>query len=120
MRRRLIAGKTEAPRQSSTPVPEGRSPRSHSSGDNQLTSKTETPATGDYLHIRTLNFRWKDNDVYGHVNNVECYPFFDAVTNTWLIEEGGLDIHGGETIGVCAESDCRFPDSVAFPEVIKT
>jgi len=82
-------------------------------------SKTETPSAGDYLHFRTINSRWKDNDLYGHVNNVEYYSFFDTVINAWLIEAGGLDIHVGETIGVCAESGCRFLDSVAFPETIK-
>lgn len=81
--------------------------------------KTETPSAGDYLHFHTINSRWKDNDLYGHVNNVEYYSFFDTVINAWLIEAGGLDIHGGETIGVCAESGCRFLDSVAFPETIK-
>jgi acyl-CoA thioester hydrolase len=79
----------------------------------------EGPSAGNYVHLRTINTRWKDNDVYGHVNNVEYYSFFDTVINAWLIEEGGLDIHRGETIGVCAESGCRFLDSVAFPEPVR-
>ncbi len=78
----------------------------------------DPPAAGDFPHIRTIDTRWKDNDVYGHVNNVEYYSFFDTVINAWLIEEGGLDIHAGETIGVCAESGCRFLASAAFPERI--
>jgi acyl-CoA thioester hydrolase len=77
------------------------------------------PSLDDYPHHRTIPTRWKDNDVYGHVNNVEYYSFFDTVINAWLIEEGGLDIHDGETIGVCAESRCRFLASVAFPDQVE-
>ena len=77
------------------------------------------PARADYPHARAIPTRWKDNDVYGHVNNVEYYSYFDTVINAWLIEEGGLDIHGGETIGLCAESHCAFRAAVSFPETIE-
>ena len=60
-----------------------------------------------YRHFTQLSTRWMDNDVYGHVNNVEYYSYFDTVINTWLIREGGLDIRGGAIIGICAESHCR-------------
>jgi acyl-CoA thioester hydrolase len=63
--------------------------------------------------------RWHDNDVYGHVNNVDYYAFFDTVINAWLIREGGLDIHAGETIGLCAESHCKFLAPVSFPDVVE-
>jgi acyl-CoA thioester hydrolase len=62
--------------------------------------------------------RWNDNDVYGHVNNVEYYAFFDTVINEYLITEGGLDIHRGEVIGLCAESHCEFQAPLAFPETV--
>ena len=68
---------------------------------------------------RAIPTRWKDNDVYGHVNNVEYYSFFDTVINAWLIEEGGLDIHGGAVIGLCAESHCTFHAPLAFPETVE-
>lgn len=73
---------------------------------------------GAYPHRETLQTRWKDNDVYGHVNNVEYYSYFDTVINTWLIREGGLDVAGGPVIGVCAESRCTFLGSLSFPEPI--
>ena len=73
----------------------------------------------DYRHFTALTTRWKDNDVYGHVNNVAYYSYFDTVINTYLIVEGGLDIHRGEAIGVCAESHCRFLGEMAFPETIE-
>ena len=71
-----------------------------------------------YPHFQTITTRWKDNDIYGHVNNVEYYSYFDTVINSWLIRQGGLDIHGGDSIGVCAESHCRFLDSLAFPDSV--
>src|SRR5881398_2579656 len=76
------------------------------------------PGLDDYPHVLPIPTRWKDNDVYGHVNNVEYYSYFDTVINAWLIEEGGLDIHEGQVIGVCAESHCRYKGAIAFPEAI--
>ena len=74
---------------------------------------------GDYAHLLEIPTRWHDNDVYGHVNNVDYYAFFDTVINRWLIQEGGLDIHAGEAIGLCAESHCRFLAAVSFPDVVE-
>jgi len=72
----------------------------------------------NYRHFLPLPTRWKDNDIYGHVNNVEYYSYFDTVINTYLILEGGLDIHAGGVIGVCAESHCKFLGELVFPETI--
>jgi acyl-CoA thioester hydrolase len=60
-----------------------------------------------------------DNDVYGHVNNVNYYSYFDTVINTYLIMQAGLDIHGSGPIGLCAESHCRFLAPLVFPETIE-
>ncbi len=73
----------------------------------------------EYPHRLAIPTRWHDNDVYGHVNNVEYYAFFDTVINHWLINEGGLDITDGEVIGLCAESHCRFARALAFPQTIE-
>lgn len=73
----------------------------------------------DYPHLLEMPTRWADNDVYGHVNNVEYYAFFDTIINTFLIREGGLDILTGEAIGVCAESSCRYHASLSFPDVVE-
>ena len=73
----------------------------------------------DYPHRMTIPTRWHDNDVYGHVNNVEYYSFFDTVINEYLISAGGLDIHGGQVIGVCAESHCNYRDALGFPEPVE-
>jgi acyl-CoA thioester hydrolase len=72
-----------------------------------------------YPHRALITTRWKDNDVYGHVNNVEYYSFFDTVINEYLIAEGGLDIAGGAVIGLCAESHCTYRGALAFPGVVE-
>jgi acyl-CoA thioester hydrolase len=72
-----------------------------------------------YPHRMTIPTRWNDNDVYGHVNNVEYYSFFDTVINAYLIREGGLDIHRGAAIGLCAESHCTFRAAVEFPDSVE-
>jgi acyl-CoA thioester hydrolase len=71
-----------------------------------------------YPHFQSITTRWKDNDVYGHVNNVEYYSYFDTVINSYLIRDGGLDIHTGASIGLCVESHCRFDGPLAFPESV--
>jgi acyl-CoA thioester hydrolase len=68
-----------------------------------------------YPYSVGVPLRWKDNDVYGHVNNVEYYSFFDTAINEFLIGTGELDIHAGSVIGICAESHCEFKAPVAFP-----
>lgn len=71
-----------------------------------------------YCHFLSIPTRWMDNDIYGHVNNVVYYAWFDTVINEYLIREGGLDIHGGAVVGYCVESTCRYHRPVAFPETI--
>jgi acyl-CoA thioester hydrolase len=71
-----------------------------------------------YPHFLAISTRWKDNDVYGHVNNVEYYSFFDTVINDFLIRAGELDIHRGDVIGLCVESQCTFKQSLAFPGTV--
>jgi acyl-CoA thioester hydrolase len=79
----------------------------------------ESGGRDSYPHRLTIPTRWNDNDVYGHVNNVEYYAFFDTVINRWLIAEGGLDIHGGDVIGVCAESHCTYRAGFSFPDDVE-
>jgi acyl-CoA thioester hydrolase len=81
-------------------------------------STAAAPPPDPYPHRTRITTRWKDNDVYGHVNNVEYYSFFDTVINAFLIGEGGLDIHGGDVIGLCVESHCAFKQSLAFPQSV--
>jgi acyl-CoA thioester hydrolase len=69
----------------------------------------------DYRHFITITTRWMDNDVYGHINNVQYYSYFDTAVNRFLIDQGALDIHHGEVIGLVVETHCNFFSSAAFP-----
>lgn len=81
-----------------------------------MADKTETRAA--YGAFQTITTRWMDNDVYGHVNNVQYYSFFDTAVNRWLIEQGVLDIHAGEVIGLVVETSCSYFKPIAFPETV--
>ena len=73
----------------------------------------------DFPRLHRITTRWDDNDAYGHVNNVRYYAFFDTAINDWLVREGGLDIRGGDVIGLCAESHCTFAAALAFPDDVE-
>lgn len=60
-----------------------------------------------------------DNDVYGHVNNVVYYSWFDTAVNAWLIEQGALDIHHGQTVGLVVNTGCHYFASLAFPQTVE-
>jgi acyl-CoA thioester hydrolase len=72
----------------------------------------------DYRVFRPIATRWMDNDVYGHVNNVVYYSYFDTVVNLYLINPGGLDFHNAPIVGIMAETMCRYYRSIAYPEAI--
>ena len=73
----------------------------------------------DYRQLQPITTRWHDNDIYGHVNNVTYYGFFDTAVNRYLIEQGGLDIHGGEVVGFVVSSSCDYFASIAFPDALE-
>jgi acyl-CoA thioester hydrolase len=60
-----------------------------------------------------------DNDIYGHVNNVVYYSYFDTVVNHYLVAQGGLDIHRGPVIGLVVETNCRYFQPLAFPDRVE-
>jgi acyl-CoA thioester hydrolase len=69
----------------------------------------------DYPAIRTISTRWEDEDVYGHVNNVVYYSFFDTAVNGYLIDATGVDIRQLDAYGIVAETSCRFLRELHFP-----
>jgi acyl-CoA thioester hydrolase len=71
-----------------------------------------------YRVLRSITTRWADNDVYGHVNNVVYYSWFDTVVNAHLIEQGALDIHHGPVIGLVIETQCNYFAPLAFPQTV--
>ncbi|WP_042339216.1 acyl-CoA thioesterase [Paraburkholderia ferrariae] len=75
-----------------------------------------TVARSAYPHFLPIGTRWMDNDVYGHVNNVVYYSYFDTVVNEYLIRAGALDIEQGATIGLVVETQCNYFAPLVFPE----
>jgi len=71
-----------------------------------------------YAAWRPITTRWMDNDVYGHVNNVVYYSFFDTAVNGLLMDAGVLDIHQGEVIGLVVETQCNYFAPIAFPQPV--
>jgi acyl-CoA thioester hydrolase len=69
----------------------------------------------DYKFTTPLTTRWADNDVYGHINNVTYYAYFDSIANLYLIQHGGLDIHG-PVIGLVVASSCQFKAPLEYPD----
>ena len=85
-------------------------------------SRTDKPvpqARSAYKALQSITTRWMDNDVYGHVNNVIYYSWFDTAVNAWLMAQGVLDIHHGEVIGLVVESHCNYFAPLAFPQQIE-
>ena len=72
-----------------------------------------------YRAFRGIPTRWADNDMYGHVNNVVYYSWFDTAVNALLIERGALDIHQGHTIGFVVETHCNYFAPLAFPQTVE-
>lgn len=72
----------------------------------------------NYKHQLRIPTRWRDNDVYQHVNNVIYYDFFDTVINGYLMAAGGLDFSAGDIVGFAVETHCQFLKPVQFPEVV--
>lgn len=72
-----------------------------------------------YRHFQPITTRWMDNDVYGHLNNVVYYSLFDTVVNRFLIDNGLVDPHDGEIIGLVVNSNCHYFAPLAFPDAIE-
>jgi acyl-CoA thioester hydrolase len=72
-----------------------------------------------YKVFRQISTRWSDNDVYGHVNNVVYYSWFDTAVNAYLIEHGALDIHAGAFMGLVVETQCNYFAPLAFPQSVE-
>jgi len=81
-----------------------------------MTHRTPPETRAAYRRFVPITTRWADNDVYGHVNNVVYYAFFDTAVNSVLIAEGALDIAKSAVIGLVVETGCRYYRSMAFPD----
>lgn len=80
---------------------------------------SKRPGRDQYKVFYPITTRWADNDIYGHVNNVTYYSYFDSAANRYLIEEGGLDISDGTIVGYVVNSGCEYHAPITYPENIE-
>lgn len=79
----------------------------------------DTPQREHFHWFTPITTRWMDNDIYGHINNVVYYSFFDSVANKFLIDVGGLDIHNADIVGFVVASACQYHSSLAYPSSLE-
>ena len=84
-----------------------------------MTVRQEPDSRDDYRQFSIITTRWMDNDVYGHINNVQYYSYFDTAVNRFLIDRGVLDIHDGSVIGLVVETHCNYFSGAAYPQDIE-
>lgn len=73
----------------------------------------------DYRHMSAISTRWSDNDVFGHVNNVVYYQWFDTAVTGYLLETGVMDPLTSPVITLVVETKCCYFESISFPDVIE-
>ncbi len=86
--------------------------------DGKPMNRPTPQSRSSYLHFQTIPTRWMDNDVYGHVNNVVYYSYFDTVVNQYLIEQGVLDFERSRVIGLVIETHCNYFEPIVFPDLV--
>ncbi len=79
-------------------------------------AKPQRTRRDEYRYFAPIITRWSDNDIYGHVNNVVYYSYFDSVANLYLIERAGLGIHTDNIVGFVVSSGCNYHEPIAYPE----
>lgn len=81
-------------------------------------TRSPPPPRSSFKVFRSLQTRWADNDIYGHMNNVVHYQLFDTAINQWLMEQGLLDPLNGDIVGLVVETGCRYHAEAMFPDRI--
>lgn len=66
-----------------------------------------------------LATRWRDNDVYGHINNCVYNEYFDTAVNLWIARSGALTVPGGPVVGLVAETRVRFLAALRHPAALE-
>ena len=82
-------------------------------------SREPPAARSEFKVWRRFTTRWADNDSYGHVNNTVFYQWFDSAVNAWLVEQGLLDIHGGDPIALVVQTRCTYFYPLEFPQDVE-
>jgi acyl-CoA thioester hydrolase len=81
-----------------------------------LIERASPSARDQFSAFYPLNSRWADNDIYGHINNVAYYAFFDSVVNRFLIEEGGMKPGLDRVVGYVVNSSADYFSPLTYPQ----
>ena len=73
----------------------------------------------NFKFIFPIQTRWSDNDMYGHVNNIIYYSYFDTAANALLIHKAGFNLQHSPIIGLVVNSSCNFMQELSYPEIIE-
>lgn len=84
-----------------------------------MTQKTAIKTRAQYAFLFSIQTRWADNDMFGHVNNVTYYSYFDTAANALLIQHAGFDPKTSPTIGLVVSSNCQFNQELSYPEIVE-
>src|SRR5690625_1341687 len=82
-------------------------------------SRSQPQPRSQFKVFMPMQTRWSDNDVYGHINNVVYYSYFDTAVNQFLIEQGLLDIQHSQIIGLVVATQCEYFTSIAYPDALE-
>ena len=68
-----------------------------------------------FTYFYEMTTRWRDNDVYNHINNAVFYEYVDTGVNAWIRLEAGLEVPHAEVVGLVVNSSCDFFAPLSFP-----
>jgi acyl-CoA thioester hydrolase len=86
---------------------------------NRSASREAAARRSQFKVWRRYTTRWADNDAYGHVNNTIFYQWFDSAVNSWLVDQGLLDIQAGDPIALVVETRCSYFAPLEFPQDVE-
>jgi YbgC/YbaW family acyl-CoA thioester hydrolase len=72
----------------------------------------------DFPAFVSIPTRWEDVDIYGHVNNVKYYSYFDTAVNAWLLERDLVRPGQSPVFGIVVETQCTFLRELKFPQML--
>lgn len=79
--------------------------------------RAEPTQRSDFAHFESMTTRWRDNDQFGHMNNVVHYSLMDTALSNWQMTHGFFADQTG-THMVVVESGCRYHREAAYPDTI--
>lgn len=84
-----------------------------------MTERAAPASREGFAIFYSLNTRWADNDIYGHINNVAYYAFFDSVVNRFLIQEGGMRPGHDNVVGYVVNSAADYFSPLTYPQEVE-